>query len=252
MILLVISDLHIDTGGKLGTFGWKAKKFMATLDTVIDHYGVEAVVLNGDVFDLYKYSYNEIAEVNAKIIDYFNQKHFIQIRGNHDIWVPHTRDHYQVVNSSGKTIYIEHGHKADFLNGTRLGRFISITMYAFLKLLTRNRWAERAFYRAVDYFDDVNRVPRKYNTIKYLMYALKLLKKYDMVILGHTHKLESHKIYYLNNKKIYLNCGTCSLGRFQAVVVDTETFEYETIKIPKKSELEVLQLPVLRRKKQTL
>jgi predicted phosphodiesterase len=81
------------------------------------------------------------------------------------------------------------------------------------------------------------------------MYALKLLKKYDMVILGHTHKLESHKIYYLNNKKIYLNCGTCSLGRFQAIVVDTETFEYETVKIPKKSELVVSQLPILKRKK---
>jgi len=249
VILLVISDLHIDTGGKLGTFGWKAKKFMATLDAVIDHYGVEKVVLNGDVFDLYKYSFKEIADANVKIIDYFSRNGFIQIRGNHDISAPHTHNHFNITNSTGKTIHIEHGHKADFLNGTRFGRFISITMYAFLKLLIRIRWVERTFYRAVNYFDDVNRVPRKYNTIKYLIYALKLLKKYDMVILGHTHKLESHKIYYLNNKKIYLNCGTCSLGRFQAVVVDTETMEYETIKIPKKSELDLAQLPILKRKK---
>ena len=243
MILLVISDLHIDTGQKLGTFGWKTKKFIDTLERVIEHYGVEKVVLNGDTFDLYKYSYNDIAETNAKIIEYFTQKGFILIRGNHDVWVKHTLDHYQITNSTGKIIHIEHGHKADFLNGTRLGRFLSLTMYSTLKLLVGIRWVERTFYGAVNYFDDVNRIPRKYNTFKYLMYALKLLKKYDMVVLGHTHKLESHKIYYLNSKKIYLNSGTCSLGRFQAVVVDTETFEYETIKIPKKSELDVYQLP---------
>jgi hypothetical protein len=30
---------------------------------------------------------------------------------------------------------------------------------------------------------------------------------------------------------------------FQAVLVDTESFDYETIKIPKKLELDVVQLP---------
>lgn len=249
MILLVISDLHIDTGGKLGTFGWKAKKFMATLDKVIEHYGVQKVVLNGDVFDLYKYSFKDIAQANEKIIDYFNRKGFIQIRGNHDIWVPHKLNHYHITNSAGQTIHIEHGHKADFLNGTRFGRFFSVTMYSILKLLTHISWVERTFYRTVNYLDDVNRIPRKYNTLKYLVYAFKLLKRYDMVILGHTHKLESHKVYYLNTKKIYLNCGTCSLGRFQAVIVDTETFEYETIKIPRKAELDESLLPILKVKR---
>jgi hypothetical protein len=53
-------------------------------------------------------------------------------------------------------------------------------MYSTLKLLVRIRWIERTFYGAVNYFDDVNRIPRKYNTFKYFMYALKLLKKYDI------------------------------------------------------------------------
>jgi metallophosphoesterase superfamily enzyme len=35
MILLVISDLHIDTGRKLGTFGWKVKKFIDTLEGLL-------------------------------------------------------------------------------------------------------------------------------------------------------------------------------------------------------------------------
>ncbi|QKG81005.1 metallophosphoesterase family protein [Tenuifilum thalassicum] len=243
MILLVVSDLHIDTGGKLGTFGWKPKKFIEVVDAIIQHYKVDKVILNGDIFDLYKDSYKDIVEANKKIIDYFHRNQFVLIRGNHDIWVPSFKNHLTIKNSSGKTIHIEHGHKADFLNGTRFGRGISLVFYSMLRILVKIRWVERLFFKAVSYIDEVERIPRKYNTFKYLIYALKLLRRYDMVILGHTHKLESHKIYYLNNKKIYLNCGTCSLKRFQAALVDTETLDYELIKIPKKAKFDVAFLP---------
>jgi len=69
-----------------------------------------------------------------------------------------------------------------------------------------------------------------------------------MVILGHTHKLESHKIYYLNQKKIYMNSGTCSLGRFQAVLVDTETLQHETIKMGRKTNIDSSTLPIFKPK----
>lgn len=34
----------------------------------------------------------------------------------------------------------------------------------------------------------------------------------------------------LYKKKRYLNTGSCSLGRFQGIVLDTETLKYELIK----------------------
>ena len=83
--------------------------------------------------------------------------------------------------------------------------------------------------------EQINYIPKKYNTIKYLTYALKLLKEHDVVILGHTHKLEAHHTYYLNNKKRYLNSGSCSLGRFQCIIMDTETLRYELRKESKES-----------------
>jgi len=86
------------------------------------------------------------------------------------------------------------------------------------------------YFKIVAFDDQINHIPKKYNSIKYLTYALKLLKEHDVVILAHTHKLESHHTYYLNMKKRYLNCGSCSLGRFQAIVMDTETLKYELIK----------------------
>lgn len=248
MKLLVLSDLHIDTGDKFGTFGWKPKKFIKVLDDIIKHYGVDQVVLNGDVFELYKYSYADIAARNAKLIDYFNSKGFIFIRGNHDLWNPKTKDHFNITNSKGKTLHIEHGHNADFLNGTSIGRFIGKLGFSFLKFIVKMQWAERLYFKIVEYDDEVNRVPRKYNSYKYLLYALKLLRKYDLVILGHTHKLELHKMFYINQRKQYLNCGTCSLGRFQAVLVDTETLANETIKVGRKVEFSVEDLPIFQSK----
>jgi len=248
MKLLVLSDLHIDTGDKFGTFGWKPKKFIKVLDDIIKHYGVDQVVLNGDVFELYKYSYADIVARNAKLIDYFNSIGCVFIRGNHDLWNPKAKDHFNITNSKGKTIHIEHGHNADFLNGTSIGRFIGKLGFYFLKFIVKMQWAERLYFKIVEYDDEVNRVPRKYNSYKYLLYALKLLRKYDLVILGHTHKLELHKMFYINQRKQYLNCGTCSLGRFQAVLVDTETLANETIKVGRKVEFSVEDLPIFQSK----
>ena len=129
---------------------------------------------------------------------------------------------------------MEHGHNADFLNGTRLGRAISLLGFNILKRIMQYKWVEKIYFKAVEWDDQINRIPKKYNTFKYLNYALKLLRDYDVVIMGHTHKLESHKTYYFNSKKIYLNTGTCSLGRFQAIIFDTETLQYDSVKISKK------------------
>ncbi len=248
MRLLVLSDLHIDTGDKFGTFGWKPKRFIKTLDAIIQHYGIDRVVLNGDVFELYKYSYSDVVARNRELIEYFDSKGFFYIRGNHDLWNPKAKDHLNIHNSHGRVIHIEHGHNADFLNGTSIGRFIGKMGFYILKLIVKMHWAERLYFKVVEYDDEVNRVSRKYNSYKYLLYGLKLLRKYDLVILGHTHKLETHKMYYINQRKQYLNCGTCSLGRFQAVLVDTETFANETIKIGKKTELVIEDLPAFPQK----
>lgn len=243
MNILIISDLHIDNGDNFGSFGWKPKKFIKTLEKIIEFYRVDNVVLNGDVFDLYKYSFSDVNTHNQELIQYFREKNFVFIRGNHDLLNPFARNSLTIKNSKGQRIHIEHGHEADFLNGTRIGSVISKMGFFLLKILVRIKWVERIYFKIVEYDDEVNRVPRKYNSYKYLKYALKLLRTFDVVVLGHTHKLESFKTYYLNNKKKYLNCGTCSLGRFQAIIINTESLKYETIKISKKDKINYSDLP---------
>lgn len=235
MNILIISDLHLGKKDLFDTFGWNEDEFIKFLNTIMEYFGIKLVILNGDIFEMMKYSMDEIKEAYPKLLSLFKNKNFIKIRGNHDFFVDDSLDYYQIKNSKGQIIHIEHGHNADFINGTKLGRFISKLSFRILKYLTKSRKLLNLYYKIVEYDDQINRIPRKYNSIKYLHYALKKLQDVDMIILGHTHKIEYHKTYYLNKKKKYLNSGSCSLGRFQGVIVDTETLKYETLKLNKKS-----------------
>ena len=204
MNILVLSDLHIDTCDNFGTFQWNE-------------------------MDL-KYRFEDIRKANPNLLKYIMNKDFVFIKGNHDIVNDFGVEKYEITNSEGQTIHIEHGHNADWFNGTRIGRTIGKFGLSILKKMSHSKYMMDIYFKIVAIEDQINHIPKKYNTIKYLTYALKLLKEHDVVILAHTHKLESHHTYYLNKKKRYLNCGSCSMGRFQGIVMDTETLKYELIK----------------------
>lgn len=230
MNILVLSDLHIDTGDKFGTFQWKELDLILQIESIRDQYSIDKIVLNGDVFELLKYRYEDIQIANPMLMKYFKDKEFIIIKGNHDIVNDFGLDHFQITNSYGLTIHIEHGHKADWFNGSVFGQALGKIGFSILKKMSHKKALMDIYFRIVASHDQINHIPKKYDRLKYLTYALRLLKEHDVVILGHTHKLESHHTYYLNKKKRYLNCGSCSMGRFQGILLDTETLKYEMIK----------------------
>ena len=82
---------------------------------------IDKVVLNGDMFDLCKSTYEDIAARYEKLIGYFNGIKAVFIKGNHDIALPFGQKYFGVINSKGEKIYIEHGHRGDFINGTAAG-----------------------------------------------------------------------------------------------------------------------------------
>ena len=247
MNLLIISDLHIGNNDHFATFGWNADDFIKALEMIKHEEHIDKIILNGDIFELYKYSFDEVYQTNQKLIDYFIDQDFVMLKGNHDAICSLGEDNFTIVNSKGKRILIEHGHSADFLNGTRLGRRLQTMGFNILRWLCKYSWALNTYFRIIEYDDAINHIPKKYDSYKYLKYALNMLKTHDLVILGHTHKIESHKTYYMNNKKQYINSGSCSLGRFEAVIVDTETMKHETIKFKNKNALikEYRKTPVL-------
>jgi predicted phosphodiesterase len=230
MNILVLSDLHIDTRDNFGTFQWNEMDLIMQIEKIRDEYNIDKIIFNGDVFELQKYTFEDIRIANPLLMRYLKNNDFIFIKGNHDIVNDFGEGFHQIINSLGQTIHIEHGHNADWFNGTKTGRAIGKFGLSILKKMSHSRSLMNIYFKIVALEDQINHIPKKYNTIKYLTYALKLLKEHDVVILAHTHKLESHHTYYLNKKKRYLNCGSCSMGRFQGIVMDTETLKYELIK----------------------
>lgn len=238
MKIMVISDLHLDTNSGFGTCGWQESQFMDALKTFKHNHHIEQIILNGDIYEMYKHSFSDIENNNKTLVNYLRSEDFIYVKGNHDLINDFGTETHVITNSKGEKILIEHGHNADFLNGTRIGRFISKRLNKFVNVLVnRSKMLYNVYMKVIEFEDEANRIPKKYNSYKYLGYALKLLKQYDVVILGHTHKMELHKTYYLNKKKLYINTGSCSLGRFQAVILDTETLRYETVKVKNYDEL---------------
>lgn len=238
MNLLVISDLHIGNNDHFETFGWNGHDFIKALQKIIHEERIDKVVLNGDIFELYKYSFDEICNSNKDLVDYLlNQSSFIYLKGNHDAICPFGESSYQTTNSKGQSIYIEHGHSADFMNGTQLGRKIQTLGFNLLRWISKTPWVINIYFRIVELDEAINKIPKKYHSIKYLTHALRLLKDHDLVVLGHTHKIEAHKTYYLNARKQYINSGSCSMGRFQGVIIDTETLSYDTLKFKNYKEL---------------
>lgn len=228
MIILVLSDLHIDTHDNFSIFRWDENKFIEQIETIREKYKIEKVILNGDIFELQKYRYNEIRSANPALFKYFESTgDFVIIKGNHDFVMNSSLDYYRITNSKGQIIHIEHGHNADWLNGTKPGRALGKLGLSLLRSMSGSGKLMNLYFRIVAYNDQINHIPKRYNTYKYLKYALRLLKDFDVVILGHTHKLEAHHTYYLNRKKRYLNSGVCSLGRLQGIIMDTETLQYE-------------------------
>jgi predicted phosphodiesterase len=235
MNILVLSDLHIDTCDNFGTFQWDDMDLIMQIEGLRDIHSIDKVIFNGDIYELLKYRIEDIGKAHPVLLRYFNDNDFIFIKGNHDLVSEYGKDQHQITNSSGQIIHIEHGHTADWFNGSKLGRSIGRWGLSLLKRMSHYKILMDIYFKIVAVEEQINHIPKNYNTLKYLTYALRLLRKYDVVILAHTHKLESHHTYYLNKKKRYLNCGTCSLGRFQGILMDTETLKYELIKETRES-----------------
>ena len=228
MVILVLSDLHIDCHDNFSIFGWNEQDFIERIEYLRDKHNIDKVIFNGDVFELLKYRFDEVRAANPLLFRYFEaNKDFIFIKGNHDFVLDFTVDNYRITNSKGQIIHIEHGHNADWLNGKRIGRALGKFGFSILKRMSASSMMMNLYFRIVAYDDQINHIPKRYNTLRYLTYALKLLKDSDVVIMGHTHKLEAHHTYYLNRKKRYLNSGVCSMGRLQGIIMDTETLQYE-------------------------
>ena len=70
MNILVLSDLHIDTCDNFATFQWEEMDLIMQIEGIRDIYSIDKVIFNGDVFELLKYTFEDINHNGAFRLSY--------------------------------------------------------------------------------------------------------------------------------------------------------------------------------------
>ncbi len=201
----IISDLHLADGTRRDDFKKNHSKFKNFLRMVKKQKA--QLIIAGDFLELWQTNPIDIARTYSDILNDLISLHAKIIIGNHDYYLHHFRklkflyDSYRI---PGTKIFIQHGHQFDRFNDPErliyLGNLAAMSAgimedihpdldekaMSFLESLHQKL---KSAFTPID-TPGTNR--RQYlshggDLSEYLTGAKKLIKKYDHVILGHTH-----------------------------------------------------------------
>ncbi len=207
MEILIISDLHLGDDSRADDFGEHDTDIIEWIRNI----DPDKIYLAGDLYELWQFKSQKIRNAHYLLIDYLNGRRFVHIRGNHDMQLiaPLTKS---FKTKSGKRVLISHGFQNDKWMTNPLAR---LGIWALT-------WLER-FIPGIDNENTYSKNRKKSRTQKKtLAYAMKMLKKYDMVFCGHTHRQMTERSCVYG---VYVNVGSCIHGKFQGAVLDTLTDE---------------------------
>ena len=224
MKILSISDLHVCADKSFDKFQWADKEFIEKIEYYKTLHKIDTVVIAGDVYEMYFFDENEIKEKNPYLYSFLeNTPWIVCLKGNHDRLTKHN-DKYVY-----DKVYIEHGHKGD-IYGIPVVNLIVESFHKVLDFLIRNIPALKRFYisKYQKYMSDYEGEGAK-DSLRVLKRALRLLERYDLVVMGHTHIQQILDFNFKNSRKIYANTGTCSSHRFEGVIIDTDTLSVELV-----------------------
>ena len=236
----IISDLHLADGKRRDDFKKNLAKFKNFLRMVKKQKA--QLIIAGDFLELWQTNPIDIAKTYSDILNELISLEVKIIIGNHDYYLYHFRklnflhDSYKIPGPnpsllSRAGIFIQHGHQFDRFNDPkrliRIGNLAAMsagimedlhpdldeTAMSFLKTLRKK--LKSAF--SPIHTPGTNK--KQYlshggDFSEYLTGVKKLLKKYDYVILGHTHKPGTA----LNGR--YLNSGSWTSLKPTYVEVD--------------------------------
>jgi predicted phosphodiesterase len=139
----------------------------------------------------------------------------IRIKGNHDYSL-FGKMKAELVTDSGKKILITHGFQNDPWMTNPISRFAT---WCFGRI-------ERLIPGANNIFGTSKRITNKASD-----YAFEQLKKYDVVVLGHTHEV-GMRFYSMDERgrtPLYVNSGCCCDGKIEGILIDTKTDEIKIV-----------------------
>ena len=228
----IISDLHLADGKRRDDFKKNRTKFKNFL-RMVKKKKVQLIIA-GDFLELWQANPIDITRAYSNILNELISIGTKIIIGNHDYYLHHfgklnfLYDSYQIPDTK---IFIQHGHQFDKFNDPK--RLLYIGNLAAMSAAIMEDIHPDLDEKAMSFIEALHKklksalspihtpgTNRKQylshggNFSEYLRGAKKLLKKYDYVILGHTHKPSTAF------KGKYLNSGSWTSSKPTYVEVD--------------------------------
>jgi len=212
-VILIISDLHLGDGTGSDDFSYsdfrKLKNADKELIKFIEGIAPDRIVLAGDIFELWQHRLAWVKRAHKELLQFFTNRKAIFIEGNHDIGIGY-EDHLVINTPEAKQIFIVHGHQAESYMTNPLIK-LGVFLLSFLEKIWPN--IDKLYYIVKDSKTESPAVAK---------YISSQLAKYDIVVLGHT-----HKGLVRGN---YGNAGTCQWGNLEAIKLRTDNLSLEFIK----------------------
>lgn len=258
MNIAVLSDFHLGNGSYADDFifdGYYKKtseeKIIKRLELELEKY--DLVVLNGDVYELWQFSQEDINLAYPKLTELIRNCEKIKfIKGNHD-WTLNKNKSFDVTikNASIKlkqqfdticnvrlkeaNIHIEHGHKND-PSMTSTYSIIMNWLFGWIERIIPpfDSWATGKSDEEL--FENVEKLVLNYFSLFNAdELRLELVKENDVfisnhslpvLVLGHTHAPGIWRVINEDNKTIgiYCNSGSCVHGNYDRITMKEKLF----------------------------
>ncbi len=232
MRILIISDFHYKFAALTPDDKETNQAAVSFLKSAVGEY--DLLVLNGDIFDLWFDWQTTIIKAYfpfLKVLADIREKgcKIVYISGNHDFWFNDffpaylsagVYDEGYSLQADGKKIYITHGdlHTTNDLRYQLFRRFIRLPfakklftlLHPDLALAIGTMLSRTSRSRIIPIHIDEKKQSGMENS------ARRLLRRYDYVIMGHSHK----PLLLQTEQGIYANCGGWLKHRSYLTVID--------------------------------
>jgi len=219
----LVSDFHLGDGSRADDFRETQgeEDFIRFLDRVAQK-GKRLIII-GDFFELWQFHLTSCLKSYYRLLDKLHQVasqgvELVYVFGNHDSDLGYFQALFDFLVESfdiGDTVHVEHGHRFDKDTGFTW----KIRKAAVWLVSWPERWIDRNCDEKLDRFLQKYRIfqpktpaSKRYRgtLVEYEDEVQKLLEKYQLVILGHTH---CPLLKQLTETGIYANSGTWVKGR---------------------------------------
>ncbi len=228
MLLAVISDLHLGSGGRTDSFGHDDSEFLRFLDFLERNF--ERIVLLGDIWETLTGALpgNPLTmlrgaqAVHGDIACRFERPRYSYVHGNHDIvsaarGVPEEL----VVDADGVRLLFTHGHQNDpIVARARWLSELGVWVGGWLR-----RAGFGSLYQLAKKLDGARGgAAAGAATSGFQRWAIEAarLRGADVVVTGHTHVAARTE----HADRLFMNSGSCSSGAISFLGIDTRAGKF--------------------------